>query len=418
MSWESSALVRLLQRISPSLRGLGGRVVLLLSVDFAPIERLQVAGDWAAAGELLAADARALQAAGADLVVLCTNTMHRVAERAHRRPRRPAAAHRRRHRRRRPRRRAHPVGLLGTASLWSSRSCRDRLAAAGLRWSSPTDDRDEVHRVIYEELCWASSARSPGSRLPRGGRPAGDAGAQGVVLGCTEIELLIGPDDVDGPGLPDDALHVEAAVRGPPAATLTAVPAGCPAYDRPVSVTPIRLVRRPGAAHPGGPGRRLRHGAAQLVADLTDTMHDAPAAPASPRRRSASACGCSPGTSTARSATWSTPTSTRSGRRPRRTPRAACPSPASASTAAGTCTSSRPAGTCTASRSASRAREMLARAIQHETDHLDGVLFIDRLDAEARARGAGRAGATPSGPASRPTCPRSPRPPVVKVSPH
>jgi aspartate racemase len=215
MSWESSALYyRLLnEAVRERLGGLHSARCILLSVDFAEIERLQVAGEWEAAGTLLAADARALQAAGAELVVLCTNTMHKVADAVVRaldvpflhigditaEAVRAAGLHR--------------VGLLGTAFTMEQPFLTDRLAARGLQVRLPDPvDRAEVHRVIYEELCRGIVREESRAAFLAVIERLVAEGAEGVILGCTEIELLIGPDDVDVPVFPTTALHVEAAV--------------------------------------------------------------------------------------------------------------------------------------------------------------------------------------------------------------
>jgi aspartate racemase len=215
MSWESSALYyRLLnEAVRERLGGLHSARCILLSVDFAEIERLQVAGEWEAAGTLLAADARALQAAGAELVVLCTNTMHKVAGAVVRaldvpflhigditaEAVRAAGLHR--------------VGLLGTAFTMEQPFLTDRLAARGLQVRLPDPvDRAEVHRVIYEELCRGIVREESRAAFLAVIERLVAEGAEGVILGCTEIELLIGPDDVDVPVFPTTALHVEAAV--------------------------------------------------------------------------------------------------------------------------------------------------------------------------------------------------------------
>lgn len=216
MSWESSALYyRLLnEAVRERLGGLHSARCILLSVDFAAIERLQAAGHWAAAGALLAADARALQVAGADLVVLCTNTMHTVADAVAGAVDVPllhigdataeavAAAGLTR------------IGLLGTRYTMEQPFMVDRLTAAGLEVLVPEEaDREDVHRVIYDELV-VGVVREESRRVYRGVVDRLVArGAQGVVLGCTEIELLIGPGDVDVPTFPSTALHVAAAVR-------------------------------------------------------------------------------------------------------------------------------------------------------------------------------------------------------------
>ncbi len=215
MSWESSALYyRLLnEEVRARLGGLHSARCVMLSVDFAEIERLQVSGDWETAGRVLAADARAVQAAGAELVVLCTNTMHKVADALTDALDVPllhigdvtAAAVRAAGLTR--------VGLLGTAFTMEQSFLVDRQAGHALEVLVPErDDRAEVHRVIYEELC-LGVVREESRRAYRGVVDRLVArGAEAVVLGCTEIELLIGPDDVEIPVFPTTRLHVEAAV--------------------------------------------------------------------------------------------------------------------------------------------------------------------------------------------------------------
>jgi aspartate racemase len=216
MSWESSALYyRLLnEAVRERLGGLHSARCVLLSVDFAEIERLQVAGDWARAGELLAADAATLEAAGAELVLLCTNTMHKVAGAltavltvpllhigdVTADAVRAAGVHR--------------VGLLGTAFTMEQTFLSDRLAAQGLHVVVPDPvDRAEVHRVIYEELC-VGVVREESREAIRAviERLVAEEDADGIVLGCTELELLLGDDDAGVPFFPTTRLHVEAAV--------------------------------------------------------------------------------------------------------------------------------------------------------------------------------------------------------------
>lgn len=188
---------------------------MVLSVDFAEIERLQVAGEWDRAGDLLAADAKALEAAGADVVVLCTNTMHKVA------PAITAAL-------------AVPllhigdvtadavvraglrrVGLLGTAFTMEQPFLSDRLAGRGLHVQVPDPvGRALVHRVIYEELVLGVvREESREAVLAVIERLVGEEACEGIVLGCTELELLVAAGDVDVPVFPTTALHVAAAVE-------------------------------------------------------------------------------------------------------------------------------------------------------------------------------------------------------------
>jgi aspartate racemase len=223
MSWESTELYYRLvnESVRNRLGGLHSARCLLLSVDFAPIEELQVAGAWEEAGELLAADALALQRGGADLVVLCTNTMHRVAGRLtavldvpllHIGDVTAAAVHAAGLTR---------IGLLGTAFTMEQPFLRDHLSATGLEVLVPGPaDRAEVHRVVYEELCRGIVAPASRAAYRQVMARLVAAGAQGIVLACTEIELLVGPDDAPVPVFPTTRLHAGAAVtealRGEP----------------------------------------------------------------------------------------------------------------------------------------------------------------------------------------------------------
>lgn len=215
MSWESTAEYYRLANVlvAERLGGLHSARLLLASVDFAPIEELQRAGDWEAAGAELADVARSLHAGGAELLVLCTNTMHLVADAVAAAVDLPllhigdvtadavrAAGVRR-------------VGLLGTAFTMEQPFLRERLGSHGLDVLVPgADDRALVHRVIYDELCRGvvreesrAAYREVMARLVA-------EGAEGIVLGCTEIELLVGDGDAEVPLFPTTRLHVAAAV--------------------------------------------------------------------------------------------------------------------------------------------------------------------------------------------------------------
>ncbi|MFE2429435.1 aspartate/glutamate racemase family protein [Streptomyces sp. NPDC059373] len=215
MSWESTAeYYRLVNQLTRErLGGLHSAKCVLYSVDFADIERLQAEGRWQEAGEVLADAARALEAAGADLLLLCTNTMHKVADQVAAAVKPPllhladttaeavrAAGLRR-------------VGLLGTAFTMEQDFYRGRLEARGLQVLVPdAEGRATVHRVIYDELCVGvvSEESREAYRAVIGGLV--EAGAEGIVLGCTEIELLVGPADSPVPVFPTTRLHAEAAV--------------------------------------------------------------------------------------------------------------------------------------------------------------------------------------------------------------
>jgi aspartate racemase len=215
MSWESSAQYYRLanELVRERLGGLHSARIVLASVDFADVEALQVAGRWDEAGRLLAEAAKGLEAAGAELLLICTNTMHKVADQVQAAVEIPLL---------------HlgdataqavtsaglvTVGLLGTAFTMEQDFYRDRLTSHGLHvLIPPPDDRVEVHRIIYDELC-LGVVREESRQAYRDaiGRLV-QAGAEGVVLGCTEIELLISNTDSPVPVFPTTRLHVEAAV--------------------------------------------------------------------------------------------------------------------------------------------------------------------------------------------------------------
>ncbi|MET3962325.1 aspartate racemase [Marmoricola sp. OAE513] len=215
MSWESSAeYYRLLNvLVRERLGGLHSADLVLVSVDFAAIESMQVEGRWEEAGRVLAGAAAQLEAAGAEVVLLCTNTMHKVAGAVETAVSVPFL-----HLADATARAAlslglERVGLLGTAFTMEQGFYVDRLVSHGLDVVVPeAEDRDLVHRVIYDELCLGVvREESRAAYVEVVGRLV-DRGCEGVVLGCTEIELMIGAHEFSVPVLPTTRLHAEAAV--------------------------------------------------------------------------------------------------------------------------------------------------------------------------------------------------------------
>ncbi|MEU5241800.1 aspartate/glutamate racemase family protein [Streptomyces lydicus] len=215
MSWESTAeYYRLLNELTRErLGGLHSARCVLYSGDFAEIERLQAEGRWEQAAEVLAEAARALESAGVDMLLLCTNTMHKVADEVAAAVSVPllhladttAEAVRARGLRR--------VGLLGTAFTMEQDFYRGRLERHGLTVLVPdAAARSTVHRVIYEELCLGVVREESRTAYRAVIDDLVAAGAEGIVLGCTEIELLIGPEHSPVPVFPTTRLHAEAAV--------------------------------------------------------------------------------------------------------------------------------------------------------------------------------------------------------------
>jgi aspartate racemase len=216
MSWESTAeYYRLLNEgVRAALGGLHSARLVLASVDFAEVERMQAEARWDEAGELLAAEARGLEAAGAELVLLCTNTMHKVADTVAAAIGVPllhladatadavAAAG------------LTTVGLLGTAFTMEQDFYRGRLASRGLTVLVPdAGDRSLVHGVIYDELCVGVVRDASRDAVREVVERLADRGARGVVLGCTELELLLPPGSLGALRLfPTTRLHVAAAL--------------------------------------------------------------------------------------------------------------------------------------------------------------------------------------------------------------
>ncbi|WP_010534920.1 aspartate/glutamate racemase family protein [Brachybacterium squillarum] len=216
MSWESSQEYYRLANtlVRERLGGVHSARVLLDSVDFAEVEELQRTGRWQAAGELLAARAAALEAAGAELLLICTNTMHVVYDQVAAAVSVPVLHLADATAARLTGAGLDRVGLLGTSFTMEQPFYRERLAERGVTALVPGDeDRAEVHRVIYEELVRGVVAdrsreayRAVIARLV-------EQGSQGIILGCTEIELLIGPEDSPVPVFPTARIHIEDAVE-------------------------------------------------------------------------------------------------------------------------------------------------------------------------------------------------------------
>lgn len=211
MSWESSAhYYRLLNEgVRDRLGGMHSADLVLRSLDFAPIAALQHDADWDGLGAAMRAASRDLAAAGAEGLVLCTNTMHRVADAIEGEGAPllhiadPAAAAIRAAG-------LHRVALLGTAFTMEQPFLRDRLAGEVI--VPDADDRATVHRVIYEEL--VRGIVTPASRAAYRDVMVRlvDRGAEEIVLGCTEIMMLVSAEDAAVPLFDTTTLHAAAAI--------------------------------------------------------------------------------------------------------------------------------------------------------------------------------------------------------------
>jgi aspartate racemase len=216
MSWESSVeYYRLVnQETRRRLGGAHSAPCVMWSVDFDPVTAWQEAGDWDTAGRELGALGAKVEAAGAELLVLCTNTMHRVAPQIQDAVSIPllhigdttaaavAAAG------------LDRIGLLGTRYTMEADFLRDHIAGHGIEvLVPPAADRDLVHDVIYSELVRGIVRDESRQGYEQVIGRLMHAGAQGVILGCTEIELLVDPDAGPMPLFPTTRLHAEAAVE-------------------------------------------------------------------------------------------------------------------------------------------------------------------------------------------------------------
>ncbi|MGB0835206.1 MAG: aspartate/glutamate racemase family protein [Psychrobium sp.] len=217
MSWESttSYYQALNQGIKNELGGLHSAKIALYSVDFAEIERLQHRGEWDKTAEILCAAAQAVEAAGADFILICTNTMHKVATKI-----------------------AHSVSipLLHIADATALKLKEDGISKVGLLGTKFTmeqdfykgrlrdqfaidvvtpnkEDRETIHRIIYQELCVGKINESSRQAYVEIIEKLYRQGAQAVILGCTEIALLVGNNDTDVPLYDTTVIHAQKAIE-------------------------------------------------------------------------------------------------------------------------------------------------------------------------------------------------------------
>ncbi len=215
MSWESSAAyyTDLNRGVEERLGGLSSARTVMSSVDFAELTDHQREENWDEVARMLSDAARGVERAGADFLLLCTTTFHRVADQVQEAISIPLlhladviaeAAHAQN---------LSVVGLVGTSFAMQRDFFRDRIASHGIEVVTP-DPRhhEEIDRVIYEELVHGKLIDDSRRRIVGLVEELWDAGAGGVILGCTELELLVKQADCDIPVLPCTTLHVEAAL--------------------------------------------------------------------------------------------------------------------------------------------------------------------------------------------------------------
>jgi aspartate racemase len=214
MSWESTAeYYRIInERVKERLGGLHSARLVLYSVDFAEVEALQDQGEWDTAAEVMVDAGLRVKAAGADFIVICTNTMHRMAGEVEQEVGLPVLHIADATARAVLSAGVGIVGLLGTRYTMEQDFYRGRLEEHGLTVLVPDEPgRTLVHDVIYGELCLGVTRAESKRRYLEIIDGLTDRGARAVILGCTEIGLLIGPDDTDVPVFDTTAIHAVAA---------------------------------------------------------------------------------------------------------------------------------------------------------------------------------------------------------------
>lgn len=216
MSWESTQgyYQQINQGVKQALGGLHSASIAMVSVDFAPIAAMQQAGDWSQAASTLVKAAQQVQAAGADCLLICTNTMHKVADVIAADIQIPLLHIADATAEQLVRAGVEKVGLLGTAFTMEQDFYKGRLEQQfGLQVLVPeAEDRALVHRVIYQELCQGKLQLESKQAFLRIIEALALAGAQAVILGCTEIGLLVQQTDTDLPLFDTTAIHAAKAV--------------------------------------------------------------------------------------------------------------------------------------------------------------------------------------------------------------
>jgi len=216
MSWESSAeYYRLMnEKVKQHLGGLHSAKCILYSVDFQEIEHYQAEGEWSKAGQVLAEAAQSLESAGAEFIIICTNTMHKVIDIITEKITIPilhiadATANQI------EKASLQKVALLGTKYTMEQDFYRARVEGFGIEVLVPlAEERTEVNRIIYEELCLGKIEQTSKDYYLQVIENLVQLGAQGIILGCTEIGLLIKQEDVNVPVFDTTLLHAQAAVN-------------------------------------------------------------------------------------------------------------------------------------------------------------------------------------------------------------
>lgn len=215
MSWESTVTYYQLlnEGVKDALGGLHSAKILIYSVDFFEIESLMSRGDWDKAADMLGSVAARLEQAGADMILICTNTLHKVAPQVQAKIRVPlvhiaeAAAEALKTQG------ITRVGLLGTKYTMTQEFYRDKLVERGIEVLIPEgDDIDLVNRVIFEELCLGIVKAESRAEYLRVIKTLQARGAEGILLGCTELGLIVSSEDVTLPLFDTTEIHARRAL--------------------------------------------------------------------------------------------------------------------------------------------------------------------------------------------------------------
>ncbi|KAF6602101.1 aspartate/glutamate racemase family protein [Bacillus velezensis] len=216
MSWESSAeYYRIInEEIKKKLGGLHSAKCLLYSVDFKEIEHYQSIGAWDKAGEALGQVARSLEKAGADFIVICTNTMHKVLGYIQEMITIPILHIADATAEQIIRQDIRSIGLLGTKYTMEQDFYKSRIASHDINVIVPDDDeRELINNIIYQELCLGEIKQSSKNIYKKIINNLVDRGAEGIILGCTEIGLLVKADDSKVPLFDTTLIHAQKAVN-------------------------------------------------------------------------------------------------------------------------------------------------------------------------------------------------------------
>ncbi|MEC0301217.1 MULTISPECIES: aspartate/glutamate racemase family protein [Peribacillus] len=216
MSWESSLeYYRIInEEVKAKLGGLHSAKCILYSVDFEEIERCQAEGDWESSGKLLGDAALSLEKAGAEMILICTNTMHKVIGYIEEKVSLPILHIADSTAKQIQKSKISTVGLLGTKYTMEQDFYKTRIETNGIKVLIPSeDDRKVINKVIYEELCLGEIQQSSRDYYKKVIKGLVDDGAEGIILGCTEIGLLVKPEDSEVPLFDTAVIHAIESVN-------------------------------------------------------------------------------------------------------------------------------------------------------------------------------------------------------------